>query len=436
MAWSPACRPTSHMARTGCGPGPGHHPADLALVGEGVARSTFEVCANLAASRRGIVYSPTGHPPPERVEWQPCCKSTCSGRCACWPTCTPHRFRAPAQDAAAPGPISCCTASRRSSAITWPSSFGPTRAEDVARPNLRRHLHDLRRALPAPPADPPWLLAEGETVQWNPDAAWWLDVAEFERLGATPEGLAAAVALYTEDLLPEVYDDWIFFERERLRNLLFAHLERLTAWHEAQGDIKRAIAYARPGVAPRSPARGDGPRAHGAALSGRRPQRGFAGIPALRAEPSAGAGACRRCRRPGRSTRRLPRARRCLGRRQSGTGAAVRPRPSSSLPAQVVSFIGRETELAELAALTLSGRRKRQRPLPAADPDRRGRQRQNPAEHRAGWARPQRDAGHLPRWRAVCPALRRPQRCHPGDARPSRMRWASGKPRGPASWKM
>lgn len=123
-------------------------------------------------------------------------------------------------------------------------TFWPDATEETARTNLRRHLHDLRKALPAPPPDAPWLLVDGDTVQWNRQAPFWLDVAEFERLSATPEGLAAAVTLYTGELLPEVYDDWIFFERERLRNLLFAGLERLTSHHQALGDYPRAAGYA------------------------------------------------------------------------------------------------------------------------------------------------------------------------------------------------
>ncbi len=123
-------------------------------------------------------------------------------------------------------------------------TFWPDASEQAARTNLRRHLHDLRSALPTSPASASWLLIEGETVQWNPQAPFWLDVAEFERLSAAPEGLAAAVTLYTNELLPEVYDDWIFFERERLRTLLFADLERLTSRYEAAGDYDRALGYA------------------------------------------------------------------------------------------------------------------------------------------------------------------------------------------------
>lgn len=123
-------------------------------------------------------------------------------------------------------------------------TFWPDASEESARTNLRRHLHDLRKALPASPPDQPWLLVDGDTIQWNPRAPFWLDVAEFERLSAAPEGLPAAVALYTEDLLPEVYDDWIFFDRERLRDLLFGSLEQLTSRYEASGDVKRALGCA------------------------------------------------------------------------------------------------------------------------------------------------------------------------------------------------
>lgn len=121
-------------------------------------------------------------------------------------------------------------------------TFWADESEEAARGNLRRHLHDLRRALPPSPAGP-WLLIEGDAVQWNPVAPYWLDVAEFERFSASPDTLAAAVPLYTGDLLPELYDDWSFFERERLRDLFFADLERLTARHAAQGDFPTAIGY-------------------------------------------------------------------------------------------------------------------------------------------------------------------------------------------------
>ena len=123
--------------------------------------------------------------------------------------------------------------------ILWPDV-----PESVARSNLRRHLYDLKQALP--PASPgrPWLLIEAGTVQWNPQADFWLDVAEFERLSALPEHLARAIALYDGDLLPEVYDDCIRIERERLRSLYLEDLSRLVAQCRDRGDLGQAIRYA------------------------------------------------------------------------------------------------------------------------------------------------------------------------------------------------
>lgn len=114
--------------------------------------------------------------------------------------------------------------------------------------NLRRHLHDLRRALPPPPEAVPWVIAKGAALQWNPAAACWLDVAEFERLGGRPGHLAEAVELYTGDLLPEVYEDWCRAPRDRLRGLYLAALTRLVADGRARGDYPAAIDYARRGL--------------------------------------------------------------------------------------------------------------------------------------------------------------------------------------------
>jgi predicted ATPase/DNA-binding SARP family transcriptional activator len=123
----------------------------------------------------------------------------------------------------------------------------PDQTETGARANFRRHLHDLRRALPAGQSMLTWILSDAETVQWNPAAIVWLDVAEFERAsaGGTLTVLAEAVALYSGDLLETLYDDWIFSERERLRNLYLSTLNLLVAKHRAQRDFAQAIGYAR-----------------------------------------------------------------------------------------------------------------------------------------------------------------------------------------------
>lgn len=114
--------------------------------------------------------------------------------------------------------------------------------EAEARANLRRHLHDLTRALPD---DAAWLLRDARSVQWNPAAPAWLDIAEFERLCQDTGRLTEAIALYTGDLLPALYDDWILPERERLRALHITTLERLIARERERGDLVQAMVFAR-----------------------------------------------------------------------------------------------------------------------------------------------------------------------------------------------
>ena len=102
--------------------------------------------------------------------------------------------------------------------LLWPESTEPQ-----ARTNLRHVLHNLRHALPDPDR---FLDVKPRTIQWRADAPVWLDVAAFEESlsrasrDTADAGLAAlreAVELYTGDLFEGCYDEWIFGERERLR---------------------------------------------------------------------------------------------------------------------------------------------------------------------------------------------------------------------------
>lgn len=140
--------------------------------------------------------------------------------------------------------------SRRQLAFAlWPDS-----SERQARTNLRRELHNLRRALPAAEQ---YLSTEMQTLQWRSSAPLALDVADFEQALAAAQAahamgdeaglqqaLMQAVAQYKGDLLPGCYDDWLLAERERLRQEYLRALEQLVGHLQALGDYRAAIGYA------------------------------------------------------------------------------------------------------------------------------------------------------------------------------------------------
>jgi DNA-binding SARP family transcriptional activator len=132
----------------------------------------------------------------------------------------------------------------QAAAALWPEvELGEARA------NLRRHIYLLRQALP--PGE--WLSTERETLQWTPQAGTWLDVEAFDaRLddalqpGAdADQAFAECAALYLGDLLPEVYDDWLIPERERLLSRYLHLLKSASQGAEAQENFTDALRYAR-----------------------------------------------------------------------------------------------------------------------------------------------------------------------------------------------
>lgn len=120
----------------------------------------------------------------------------------------------------------------------------PDSSEAQARTNLRNQIHYLRKALPD--ADR-FLISDAQTLQWNSNSAFRLDVVEFEHALAHASSSAAlreAVNLYGGELLPGCYDDWILPEREHLRQRFVETLERLILLLENQRDYRAALSYA------------------------------------------------------------------------------------------------------------------------------------------------------------------------------------------------
>ena len=127
-------------------------------------------------------------------------------------------------------------------------TFWPDLPDDLARRRLSQALWLIRKSLDHHLQ----LSIEGDTVQLLPDMPLILDVADFDNLAACPavneNALRAwldALELYRGDFLAGYYEDWILFERERLRERLLELLERLTSALKARGDYERALAVAR-----------------------------------------------------------------------------------------------------------------------------------------------------------------------------------------------
>ena len=129
--------------------------------------------------------------------------------------------------------------------LLWPES-----SESQARTNLRQLIHHLRRALPAACEI---ISSDNQTLQWTAGAACSIDTAEFEaalaaaRNGDGPserQALEAAAALYQDDLLRGLYDDWLTAHRDQFREQLSCALLRLAAILEESGDLAEAIRYA------------------------------------------------------------------------------------------------------------------------------------------------------------------------------------------------
>jgi DNA-binding SARP family transcriptional activator len=118
----------------------------------------------------------------------------------------------------------------------------PDHSEEQARADLRRHLHNVTHALPPSPV--PYLRTVDDTVGWNPDAPVWFDVDAFEAAVRDPTRAAEAVELYGGELLPGVFDDWIFPIRDRLARAYVAALERLLVDGRSRRDFTAAAAYA------------------------------------------------------------------------------------------------------------------------------------------------------------------------------------------------
>lgn len=122
--------------------------------------------------------------------------------------------------------------------------------EERARHNLRQALHTLRQAIA------PHLIVEPDSVAFDTASNYWLDVDEFSRLNTqhsidSIDSLTAAIELYRGEFLAGLvvkdsltFDEWLFFERDRLERQYLTALGQLSDALAAAGDLDRAIEYA------------------------------------------------------------------------------------------------------------------------------------------------------------------------------------------------
>lgn len=140
----------------------------------------------------------------------------------------------------------------------------PERPPGVARQNLRQSLSRLRRALPS--GDPPLLIATRQAVRFNTDSGAAVDAvtlldaidagkrhdhSALDRCVDCCTALAQATALYSGDLLhgldaaSPAFDGWLLLKREWLRREVLHALDVLVRHAAGQGDHGRAHDHAR-----------------------------------------------------------------------------------------------------------------------------------------------------------------------------------------------
>src|SRR5215510_13096141 len=117
----------------------------------------------------------------------------------------------------------------------WPDS-----SEGQARTNLRKLLHDFRHALPDIGE---FVQVDNEIVRWIPTGPSEVDVLRF-RAAIAAGDLELAARLYSGDLLPACYDDWVLAERAKLRAEAYWVLVRLTVEAAKRANHEATIRHA------------------------------------------------------------------------------------------------------------------------------------------------------------------------------------------------
>ncbi|MEE4237757.1 MAG: BTAD domain-containing putative transcriptional regulator, partial [Anderseniella sp.] len=127
----------------------------------------------------------------------------------------------------------------------------PDYTEASARASLRRALADVRQAIGDHQATPPYLHTTRETLQFNTDSDYWLDVEAIAGLADDLAGLEQAVALYRASFLEGFsvsdapsFEEWALLKKEQLERQVLEMLGRLATTYERRGEYEHAQRYA------------------------------------------------------------------------------------------------------------------------------------------------------------------------------------------------
>jgi len=119
--------------------------------------------------------------------------------------------------------------------------------------NVRYALSNLRKAIGDRDAQPPFLLITIDTLQFNRNSNYDLDVDTFAESveSNSIERLNQAVALYRGQFLEgfaiddsAAFEEWVVVKREQLQRKMLLALRRLADHHEGLGEYEQALQYA------------------------------------------------------------------------------------------------------------------------------------------------------------------------------------------------
>ena len=143
--------------------------------------------------------------------------------------------------------------------LLWPNQI-----ERTALHNLRQALVVLRQAIGDRDADPPFLLITRQTIQFNPHSSYWLDVEALARLSVASqqpdpdqvEQWRQVADLYRGDFMAGLglrdnisFEEWVVVRREQYYRQALEALDWLAGRYERQGEHRQAIHYARRQIA-------------------------------------------------------------------------------------------------------------------------------------------------------------------------------------------